>query len=131
MICEVAGKTGSKAIICSHWSDGSQGAEALAEWVVETANTPAAFSLLYDDSIPLFDKINMIAKKFTVPNTQLLRQAFTPSSRVGKPQVLEICRSVLQKHNIASRPILPYWARRLVISLLCAKLDYLQVPALL
>jgi formate--tetrahydrofolate ligase len=63
VICEVAGKTGSKAFVCSHWSDGSQGAEALAECVVETANTPAAFSLLYDDAVPLFDKINMIAQK--------------------------------------------------------------------
>ena len=63
VICDVAGKNGSKAIICSHWSDGSQGAEALAECIVDAARMPTAFSPLYEDAIPLFDKINMIAQK--------------------------------------------------------------------
>ncbi|WP_411290238.1 formate--tetrahydrofolate ligase [Sphingorhabdus sp.] len=63
VICDVAGTNGSKAIICSHWSDGSQGAEALAQCVVDAAEMPAAFSSLYEDAIPLFDKINMIAQK--------------------------------------------------------------------
>lgn len=63
VICDVAGKNGSKAIICSHWSDGSQGAEALAQCVVDAAEMPTAFSPLYEDAIPLFDKINMIAQK--------------------------------------------------------------------
>ena len=63
VICDVAGNNGSKAIICSHWSDGSQGAEALAECIVDAARMPTAFSPLYEDAIPLFDKINMIAQK--------------------------------------------------------------------
>ena len=63
VICDVAGNNGSKAIICSHWSDGSQGAEALAQCVVDAAEMPTAFSPLYEDAIPLFDKINMIAQK--------------------------------------------------------------------
>ena len=63
VISEVAEKNGTKAIICSHWSDGSKGAEALAECVVEAANLPTEFSPLYEDEISLFDKINMVARK--------------------------------------------------------------------
>lgn len=63
IIYDVAKNSGSQAILCSHWSDGGRGAEELAQCVVELADMPAKFSLLYDDDISLFEKINMIAQK--------------------------------------------------------------------
>jgi len=55
---------GSEAILCKHWAEGSKGTEALATRIVEIAESGAAqFSLLYPDDMPLFEKIQTIAKR--------------------------------------------------------------------
>lgn len=55
---------GSEAILCKHWAQGSKGTEALAKRVVEIAESGVAdFSVLYPDEMPLFDKIQTIARK--------------------------------------------------------------------
>jgi len=60
---EIAEAHGSHAVICTHWADGSAGAEALARRVVEIAEAPTQFAPLYDDALPLFDKINTVATR--------------------------------------------------------------------
>ncbi len=53
---------GAKAILCTHWADGGAGAEELARHVVELADSGQAdFKPLYEDSLPLWDKVEMIA----------------------------------------------------------------------
>ena len=52
---------GVEAIPCYHWAKGGEGAIALAKKVVELAESPQDFKLLYKDDIPLFDKIKTIA----------------------------------------------------------------------
>jgi formate--tetrahydrofolate ligase len=53
---------GVNAILCTHWSDGGQGALALADAVTSLTQTrPANFQPLYDDSLPLAEKISTIA----------------------------------------------------------------------
>jgi len=55
---------GAKAILCSHWADGGAGAEDLARHVVELADSGAAdFKPTYEDSLPLWDKVERIATK--------------------------------------------------------------------
>jgi formate--tetrahydrofolate ligase len=55
---------GSEAILCKHWAQGSAGIEALAHKVVELAESGVAnFQPLYPDAMPLFEKIETIAKK--------------------------------------------------------------------
>ncbi|MEL6522101.1 MAG: formate--tetrahydrofolate ligase [Pseudomonadota bacterium] len=55
---------GSEAILCKHWASGSAGTEDLAKRVVELAESGEAnFSTLYPDEMPLFEKIETIAKK--------------------------------------------------------------------
>jgi formate--tetrahydrofolate ligase len=55
-------KLGVEAILCDHWAQGSQGAQELAERVVALAERPTAdFRLLYDDSMPLWEKVRTIA----------------------------------------------------------------------
>ncbi len=63
VIREVAQQNGSQAILCSHWSDGGAGAEALAQRVAEMAEGPSNFAPLYDSALPLFEKINVIAQQ--------------------------------------------------------------------
>ncbi|MCY0096245.1 formate--tetrahydrofolate ligase [Hoeflea ulvae] len=54
---------GTEAILCKHWALGSAGIEDLAHKVVELAESGVAeFAPLYPDEMPLFDKIETIAK---------------------------------------------------------------------
>lgn len=55
---------GSEAILCKHWAHGSAGVEELANKVVELAESGASqFSPLYGDDMPLFEKIEAVAKR--------------------------------------------------------------------
>jgi formate--tetrahydrofolate ligase len=60
----VAEELGAKAIIASHWANGGAGTEELAHHVVELADSGTAqFAPIYDDSLPLWDKIKTVATK--------------------------------------------------------------------
>ena len=55
---------GEEAILCRHWAEGSAGIEELAHKVVELAESGhAQFSPLYPDDMPLFEKIDTIARE--------------------------------------------------------------------
>ncbi|WP_299813694.1 formate--tetrahydrofolate ligase [uncultured Jannaschia sp.] len=55
---------GSEAIVSKHWADGSKGSEALARRVAKIAEAGTAnFAPLYPDKMPLFQKIETIAKR--------------------------------------------------------------------
>ncbi|RED53624.1 formate--tetrahydrofolate ligase [Aestuariispira insulae] len=54
---------GVEAIECNHWAEGSKGTIDLANKVVEIVEGGGAqFRTLYEDDMPLFDKINTIAR---------------------------------------------------------------------
>jgi formate--tetrahydrofolate ligase len=54
---------GAEAVLCKHWAQGSAGIEELAKKVVELAESGLSqFSPLYPDEMPLFQKIETIAK---------------------------------------------------------------------
>jgi formate--tetrahydrofolate ligase len=54
---------GVEAHLCSHWADGSAGIEPLARRAKEIADsdTLSMFRPLYEDEMPIADKIRMIA----------------------------------------------------------------------
>ena len=55
---------GAEAILCKHWAHGSAGIEDLAKKVVQLAEGGAShFAPLYPDEMPLFQKIETIAKR--------------------------------------------------------------------
>lgn len=55
---------GTEAILCKHWAHGSEGVKDLAEQVVKMAESDmAAFHPLYPDDMPLFEKMETIAKR--------------------------------------------------------------------
>ena len=55
---------GVKASKCTHWSNGSEGTTELAKNVVEICEeTKNTFKYLYEDSLPLFKKIEKIAQE--------------------------------------------------------------------
>ena len=51
------------AITCTHWSNGGNGAVELAKKVVDLVEQKNSFNFLYDEKIPLFEKIQNIATK--------------------------------------------------------------------
>ncbi len=59
-----AAEQGAEAILCKHWAQGSAGIEDLAHKVVELAESGRAdFSPIYPDDMPLFEKVETIAKR--------------------------------------------------------------------
>ena len=55
---------GAEAFLCKHWAQGSAGIEDLARRVVELAESGVStFAPLYPDEMPLFQKIETIAKR--------------------------------------------------------------------
>ena len=60
----IVGAMGAQAIVCRHWAEGGKGAEELAHAVVaQLAKTEDSFTPLYDEALPLLDKIEMTAKR--------------------------------------------------------------------
>jgi Formyltetrahydrofolate synthetase len=56
---------GVKANLCTHWADGGKGTRDLAKTVVELSSKGKnKFKYLYEDKLPLFKKIEKIAKEF-------------------------------------------------------------------
>ncbi|MEO3430418.1 formate--tetrahydrofolate ligase [Pelagibius sp. CAU 1746] len=63
-IQEFAESQGVEAVICEHWGKGSEGTEELANKVVGLLDAGGAkFAPLYDDKLPLFEKIDTICKE--------------------------------------------------------------------
>ncbi len=61
---ETADEYGARAIECTHWADGGAGTETLAAHVAELADSGTAqFAPLYDDDLPLWDKVKTIATR--------------------------------------------------------------------
>jgi len=60
---EIASSMGARAAVCQHFSEGGKGATELAEAVVEAANEPSSFQMLYPDDMSLRDKIRTVATK--------------------------------------------------------------------
>ena len=55
---------GAEAIVCKHWAHGSKGTKDLANKVVEIIDSGSAqYAPLYPDEMPLFKKIETIAKR--------------------------------------------------------------------
>ncbi|MSQ84650.1 MAG: formate--tetrahydrofolate ligase [Myxococcales bacterium] len=64
LVREAAQQMGTKAILCTHWTDGSRGSEALAREVAHLADSDMAqFAPLYPDDMPLWDKVKLIATR--------------------------------------------------------------------
>jgi len=64
LIKELCTAIGTKAILCSHWAEGSKGTLELAHEVVRLAEGGTAkFKPLYESELPLVDKVRTIAQQ--------------------------------------------------------------------
>ena len=62
-IRDIAESMGARVAVCNHFAEGGAGAVELAQAVVEAANEPSTFQLLYPNEMSLRDKINAIATR--------------------------------------------------------------------
>ena len=63
-IRDYTAKLGSEAVLCQHWAKGSEGTKDLATRVVQVIDEGKAdFAPIYPDEMPLFEKIETIAKE--------------------------------------------------------------------
>ena len=63
-VMEYVASQGSEAVLCQHWAKGSEGTEELARRVVKLIEGGSAqFAPLYPSEMPLFEKIETIAKR--------------------------------------------------------------------
>ena len=63
-VVDAAAAQGAKAIVCSHWANGGAGTETLAHHVVEMIEAEeGAFRTLYPDEMPLWEKVETVAKR--------------------------------------------------------------------
>jgi formate--tetrahydrofolate ligase len=60
-IRRIAASVGARCAVCTHFTDGGAGAVELAQAVVEAAEEPSQFRMLYDEQASLRDKIEAIA----------------------------------------------------------------------
>mgnify|MGYP006290476189 CR=1 FL=1 len=56
-------KMGAEVVLATHWRDGGAGAAELARAVVRLSDRPSSPTLLYDDAMPLWDKIRTVATR--------------------------------------------------------------------
>ncbi|MEZ5969113.1 MAG: formate--tetrahydrofolate ligase [Hyphomonas sp.] len=85
---------------CTHWAEGSNGAEDLARKVVRTiAEKPAAYRPLYRDDMPLFEKMETVARRIyradRIEAPRSIRAALTRMEEAGYGN-LPVCMAKTQ-----------------------------------
>ncbi len=63
LLMERVAKLGCKVVIAKHWAEGGIGAEDVARIVVDLCEQKSNFKFVYEDDIPLWDKMKTIATK--------------------------------------------------------------------
>ena len=100
---------GVPVALCTHWAEGGRGAEALARAVVAlTEKRTEPFKLLYPDDMPLFEKIETVARKIyragRVETTRSVRQQLKGWEEAGFGN-LPVCMAKTQ-YSFSTDPAL-------------------------
>ncbi len=100
---------GVRVALSEHWARGGAGAQALAEAVVETAETQAGqFQVLYPDEMPLWEKIRTVAQKIygadDIAGDSRLRKQIAQLEEQGYGR-LPVCLAKTQ-YSLSADPLL-------------------------
>ena len=95
----VSEQAGVPVVACTHWSDGGASAEGLAHKIVELTASDSQFAPLYEDEMPLWDKVRTIATSIygadEIIADQKVRNQFRRLERLGYGH-LPICMAKTQ-----------------------------------
>ncbi|MYK31823.1 MAG: formate--tetrahydrofolate ligase [Boseongicola sp. SB0670_bin_30] len=91
---------GSEAVVSRHWADGSKGSAELARKVVETIDQKdTQYAPLYPDEMPLFEKIETVAKRIYRADEVLADQKIRDQLKLWEEQgygSLPVCMAKTQ-----------------------------------
>jgi len=80
-----AEKFGVEVVLAQHWAHGGAGAEALAQAVVKLSESENHFKFVYEDHLPLLDKVKAIATQvYGASQVQADRQVLEKLSQFEK-----------------------------------------------
>ena len=80
-----AEKFGVEVVLAQHWAHGGAGAEALAQAVVKLSQSENHFKFVYEDHLPLLDKVKAIATQvYGASQVQADRQVLEKLSQFEK-----------------------------------------------
>ena len=80
-----AEKFGVEVVLAQHWAHGGAGAEALAQAVVKLSESENHFKFIYEDHLPLLDKVKAIATQvYGASQVQADRQVLEKLSQFEK-----------------------------------------------
>ncbi len=121
---------GVEAVICRHWAEGGAGTEELAHKVVALAESGEAdFAPLYPDEIPLWQKLETVAREIYGAEAFRAMRRCAPASRSSRRTAMAICRSASPRRNTPSRPTRRCAARPPGTSFRCARSGFRPAPA--
>jgi formate--tetrahydrofolate ligase len=63
LVMELVRRTGSTAVVATHWADGGAGATALAEAVVAACASATPLTFTYPDDLTLWQKVEAVATR--------------------------------------------------------------------
>ncbi len=63
LLMERVSKLGCKVVVAKHWADGGKGATDVAHIVVDLCEQKSNFKFVYEDGMPLWDKMKTIATR--------------------------------------------------------------------
>ena len=88
LVKKYCAELGVETVLCTHWADGSKGTSELARKVVELSEFGTQqFRNLYEDSIPLWEKVSTIAKSIygasEIVADKIIREQFKSYESAG------------------------------------------------
>jgi formate--tetrahydrofolate ligase len=129
-VVDYVASRGAKAVVCSHFADGSAGALALGEEIVRLLDQPAPQpQFLYAPELPLWDKIRAVATQL-YGASDATAEASVKNNAPTSTAILARCPSVLPRPNIRLARKPAGWGPRLAMNWRCARFGSASGPVL-
>ncbi len=100
MVRRAAEAAGARVAVSQHWLKGGAGAQELAEAVVDACEDEVKFKLLYENSLPLRQRIETIAREvYGADGVTYTPEAKAKAERLEKePDAAEMCTCMVKTH---------------------------------
>lgn len=99
-IRRIAEAAGARVALSKHWQYGGDGAEELADAVIEACNEPTEFKYLYELDTPLRQRIELIAKEvYGADGVEYSPEALAKAERMEKdPEIKKLGTCMVKTH---------------------------------
>ena len=100
VVRKLAEAAGARVALSKHWQFGGEGALELADAVIDACNEPNNFKFLYDLSIPLRQRIDMIAKEvYGADGVEYSSEALSKAKKMeDNPEISKLGTCMVKTH---------------------------------